>query len=264
MGFKVLGGGNMGSAMVKAALDQGVFSKEETVIFEKMPEKVELLKRELGCQVSLEAMHLEPGDILMVAVKPQNYQSPLSWFKADSTNLIISIMAGISTEAIQDLQPEAQVIRVMPNMPASIGSGMSVYFGNEKVTETSFQITAKLLDACGKSMKVDSENMIDASTAISGSGPAYLFYLAEQMALAAIDLGFTAEQAELLSTQTVYGSSELLDQSAETAETLRKQVTSPGGTTAAAIGTMDSMECNRIINKALKSAYNRARELGGH
>lgn len=263
MRLKVIGGGNMGTAVVKAAIAKGVFLKENITIFERLDERAQFLRNELGCEVKVKP-EIEGHDVLMVAVKPQNYEEALLSLRgsARESNLIISIMAGISTDALKKFLSPAQVIRVMPNTPASIGAGMSVYYGDHSVTDDSFGITARLLDACGKSIKVNSEDMIDASTAISGSGPAYVFYLAEQIAKTAVGLGFTEEQAELLSRQTTFGAAKLLDSSGETAAQLRKAVTSPGGTTAAAIDTLNASNCDGTINQALKNAYLRAKELG--
>ena len=155
-----------------------------------------------------------------------------------------------------------KLVRVMPNTPALVGEGMSVYFASEVVNDEEREWIRKLFSSCGKCMEVESENAIDAATAVSGSGPAYLFYLAEQMIEAAKNLGFQAEQAETLVKQTLKGASLLL-QEQESAAELRRRVTSPGGTTESALKRFAEGKVEFHLKDGLEQAYLRARELSG-
>lgn len=261
----IIGGGNMGGAIAEAVVQKGIISQEQLSIVEKNAERREFLQKLLGCRV-VEAIEelKEKSEAFMIAVKPQ-YCIPILESLAGyalSETLFISIMAGVKIERMEQHLKPAQVIRVMPNTPCSIGMGMSVYYGGEFVKEESFEFTQKVLDTMGSSFRVDKERMIDASTAISGSGPAYLFYLAESLVLGAEKLGFTHEQARLLAKQTVLGASNLLDKSGESPQELRRKVTSPGGTTAAAIQHLDQKQVRENLVGAYEQAYQRAIELG--
>ena len=153
-----------------------------------------------------------------------------------------------------------KLVRVMPNTPALVGEGMSVFYASEAVTREGRDWVVRLLSSCGLCLEVDDENAVDAATAVSGSGPAYLFYLAEQMIEAAKNLGFRADQAEVLVKQTLKGASLLL-QNDESAAELRRRVTSPGGTTEAALKRFGEGKVENHLRDGLESAYQRARQL---
>ena len=156
----------------------------------------------------------------------------------------------------------SKLVRVMSNTPALLGEGMSVFYASDTVTSEERDWVVQLFSSCGKCLEVQDENAVDAATAVSGSGPAYLFYLAEQMIEVAKTLGFSRDQAELLVKQTLQGASLLL-QNEESASELRRRVTSPGGTTEAALKRFGEGKVEEHLREGLECAYKRARQLSG-
>lgn len=261
----IIGCGNMGSAIVSAILKKGVQSAEHITIIERKPNHYTTEFSKQGCRI-LE--HIDPFqgpfEVVILAVKPQFCFEALEEMKSKVTEntLIISIMAGISIEKIESYFQNSQVIRAMPNTPCSIFMGMTVYCGNPQVKTESFNVAHQIFSAFGSAILVERERMIDSATAISGSGPAYVFYLAEALESGAMQLGFNRQQAKILARQTLLGSSMLLEQSNESPEDLRKKVTSPGGTTEAAIKQYDSVGIKEELIKGYQAAFERAVELG--
>lgn len=261
----VIGGGNMGTAIVKAVISQNIISQENITIIENFPERQEFLKSELDCNIQAEIdSSISDQDVIMVAIKPQSTDQVLSLLKGklNQKQLIISIMAGIKIQTLEDYLAPAQIVRVMPNMPSAIGYGMATFCGGKTVTEESFKLAEAILNATGKSFKVEKEEMIDSTTAISGSGPAYVFYFAEAMTEGAKQLGFNDEEAQLLAKQTLLGAAQLLEQTGTPAGTLREQVTSKGGTTAAALNSFAENKIAELLQEGFKAAFDRSIELG--
>ena len=182
-------------------------------------------------------------------------------FRAD--HLVISIMAGIGTRRIEEsVGLDVAVVRVMPNTPALVGEGISPYCLGQFAEQRHGELAAALLSAVGETICVD-ESAMDAITATSGSGPAYVYYLMEAMEEGAQQLGLSPELARKLVRRTVIGTAGLLSESDESAAELRRRVTSPGGTTAAAIGTLEDGQYAQLVTNALQAAHRRAGELGG-
>jgi pyrroline-5-carboxylate reductase len=204
---------------------------------------------------------------IVIAVKPQTAPGavpPLAPYVGKST-LVLSIMAGRTLQFLQKSLPAgAAIVRAMPNTPAAIGRGISVAVANPKVSARQRKLASNLLAAIGKVEWVADETLMDAVTALSGSGPAYVFLLAEAMTKAGIAAGLPADLAARLARETVAGSGELLHRSELDAATLRQNVTSPGGTTAAALEVlMGPGGFNDLLTKAIAAATRRGRELAG-
>jgi len=202
------------------------------------------------------------ADVLVMAVKPQQMQTALQevseHLKADVT--VISIAAGVSTASLQSwLGERGNVVRVMPNTPALVGAGMSVLFS--EADELHKQRTEYVLNACGESLRVDREQMMHAVTAVSGSGPAYLFLMSEVMQATGEKLGLSSEVAAKLAAQTVFGAGKMLVESGRTAKELRHQVTSPGGTTQAALDMMYEVGLPAAVRQGVEAASKRSQEL---
>lgn len=261
----IIGCGNMGSAVVSALLEKGVQSAEHITIIERKPNHhtAEFAKR--GCQI---LSYIDPFqgmfEVVILAVKPQFCFEAMEEMssKVNENTVVISIMAGISIREIESYLNKPQVIRAMPNTPCSIFMGMTVYCGNPQVRPENFEMAHNIFSALGTAVLVERERMIDSATAISGSGPAYVFYLAEAMESGAMELGFNRQQAKILVRQTLLGASTLLDHSNESPEDLRKKVTSPGGTTEAAIKQYDKAGIKSELIKGYQAAFDRAVELG--
>ncbi len=255
----------MGSVLADAIIKKGICSAGELTVIEKFANPYTKRLAKNGTKV-LKSFKKLPAkqDLVILAVKPQDSAEVLAEVarKIDEKTLVISIMAGVTLSVLRDKLSDAQIIRCMPNTPCSIQQGMAVYCGNGKVTDHSYVIAHSILSTMGKAFKVDDEIMIDAATAISGSGPAYLFYLAEALKEGAAELGFSDQQAEILATQTLLGASILLNSSDDDPEELRRKVSSPGGTTLEATKVFDSHNLKSTLIEGFKAAYNRSIELG--
>jgi len=205
---------------------------------------------------------LAQSDIIILAVKPQSFKDLANEIKIKAGNkLIMSIMAGVSTRTISNLLKAKKVARAMPNMPAQIGQGAIGWFVGKDVGKSEKIEIARLLSALGLAIEFKKENLLDTVTAVSGSGPAYFFYLCEQLEEGAVRLGLDQKTAKLLAEQTFFGSAALLRNKKIGVAQLRQAVTSRKGTTAAAIGVLEKNKFGRIFERALSSALKRAREL---
>ena len=257
----IIGGGNMGASIVRGAIRAGVLPPMEIIIAEVDNERRKKLEP-LGCAVTDDPRKCLDAEQLLIAVKPQSFPvlaatlAPLH-----QSTVVISIMAGLSSGKIRSaLGSNARIVRAMPNMPAQINVGMTAIALGQGAHEGDDELAHKLFSAMGKVIRVEEEHMY-AVTAISGSGPAYVFLLAEAMQQAAEQMGLNHATARTLVVQTIRGAGELLSQSEQSADALRQQVTSPGGTTAAALEYMFEKELPDIITEALMAARNRGIEL---
>lgn len=216
--------------------------------------------------------YADPADIpadftpalIIIAVKPQKVAEVLPAYRAYAGQGVpfLSIAAGITLARLEALLGPTALVRAMPNTPASIGQGISVCVANDKVSASQRELATQALRAAGPVEWVEDEGLMDAVTALSGSGPAYVFYLTETLTAAGVLLGLAPELAARLARQTVIGSAGLLAQTDETAAKLRENVTSPNGTTAAALAVLrGSAGLQDLITGALKAAHHRSREL---
>lgn len=257
-----IGAGVMGSAIIKSLIDNGV-SANQICVFEKDATKATNIATSLG--VNLKGINelATSCDAIFLAVKPQDLVDLLDKLKGliDEKTLIISIAAGKTTSFIEsNLGKNNPVIRVMPNTPAQIGKGVSVISAGKFATSEDMAITTSLLSGCGIVVELP-ESQQDAVTALSGSGPAYLFNFVEEMIKGGISLGLSADVATELAIGTIVGAAAMLQESGLDAATLRKNVTSPNGTTAAALNVFNESDLSGIVNKAMAAAKKRAQEL---
>jgi pyrroline-5-carboxylate reductase len=261
----LVGAGKMGSAMLDGWVARGLALKRIVVIEPQPTKAVKALARR--------GLTLNPkgkagaASAVVIAVKPQTAPDavpPLAPY-IGKTTLVLSIMAGRTVSFLEKSLPAGSaVVRAMPNTPAAIGRGISVAVANGKVSARQRKLASDLLAAIGKVEWAGDEALMDAVTALSGSGPAYVFLLAEAMTKAAIAAGLPAELAARLARETVAGSGELLHRSPLDAATLRQNVTSPGGTTAAALEVlMGPGGFDELLTKAIAAATKRGRELAG-
>jgi pyrroline-5-carboxylate reductase len=258
----------MGSAMLDGWLARGLNPKKVSVIEPQPATPVKrLMRRGLKLNPKSKPKGKTVAAAIVIAVKPQTAPvavPPLRAHVGPST-LVLSIMAGRTIGFLEKhLPPGTAIVRAMPNTPASIGRGITVAVANAKVSARQRKQASDLLAAIGKVEWVGDENLIDAVTALSGSGPAYVFLLAEAMTKAGIAAGLPAALAARLARETVAGSGELLHRSDLDAATLRQNVTSPGGTTAAALEVlMGPGGFDELLTKAIAAAARRSRELAG-
>jgi pyrroline-5-carboxylate reductase len=261
----LVGAGKMGSAMLDGWLARGLNPRKALVIEPQPAKPVKALTRR-GLKLNPKGKATEAAAIV-IAVKPQTAPDavPRLAAYAGKGTLVLSIMAGRTLGFLDDkLPPNTAIVRAMPNTPAAIGRGITVAVANANVTARQRKLASDLLAAIGKVEWVDDESLMDAVTAVSGSGPAYIFLLAEAMTQAGIAAGLPDDLAARLARETVAGSGELLHRSALEAAVLRQNVTSPGGTTAAALEVlMGPGGFDQLMTKAVAAATRRSRELAG-
>ncbi len=260
----LVGAGKMGGALLEGWLARKLNPKK-VVVLEPQPSKAIKALARRGVRIN------PTGDIgkataMVIAVKPQIAPDavPKLAFLAGSKTIVVSIMAGRTIGFLEQALPQAAVVRAMPNTPAAIGRGITVAVGNRKVTPAARRLANALLAATGAVEWIDDETLMDAVTAVSGSGPAYVFLLAETLARAGEAAGLPAKLAATLARATVAGSGELLHRSTFDAATLRQNVTSPGGTTAAALDVLMAKDgLDPLMTKAVAAATRRGKELAG-
>ena len=261
-----IGGGNMAEALIKGIINANVYKPQNIFVSDVRPERLRFLAKEYGIQTLNENPALAAKvDILVLSVKPQNMTEALQSIKNAVTDktLVISIAAGIKTDNIAAELGNRPIVRVMPNTPALIGEGASALFANDKA-KPMLEKAMRIFSAVGAAVVVDREDLIDAVTAVSGSGPAYYFLLTEEMIRAATKLGLPDDIAKKLVLQTAKGASLLTierDNFGESPADLRKKVTSPGGTTEAALKVLAEGNFGQLISAAIKKARNRSQEL---
>lgn len=257
-----IGGGNMATSLIRGLLNSG-FSPQKISVSDPVAAQLETLS-ELGVQTFTTNDDAVAGrDAVVLAVKPQVAQKVVAELNTlQPHQLLISIVAGINTASLYTwANPEQAIVRCMPNTPALLGAGMSALFAGQRCQPDQRHIAETLLSATGKTLWVDHEQALDAVTAISGSGPAYFFLLMEAMIDTGIDLGLDRETATNLTLQTAFGAALMAQKSDESPGVLRHNVTSPGGTTAAALAVMMDAQLPDIIERALHAANTRAGEL---
>lgn len=263
MRIAVIGGGVMGEALMKALLRRE--PRPDVVVAEKRPERAADLVAALGVTVEAPAQAVVAADVVLLAVKPQDLRALLDDIGAGVApgTLVISIAAGIPTSVIAERVPAGvDVVRAMPNTPARIDLGVTGISAAATCSVDGRDRAAELMGSVGIVVEVP-ESLQDAVTAVSGSGPAYLFLLAESMRRSAIDLGLDPQTADRMVRQTLLGAATLLAESAEGPDILRQNVTSPHGTTAAALATMERLGVGPSIVEAMAAARDRSRELAG-
>lgn len=261
----VIGAGNMGLTYATGMSKSKLLKKRNIMVLDKSKEKME----EVGKIAHFDAMErledcVPKADIIFLAVKPYHAEELLGRMKqlVNPEQLFISIMAGVTIQYIQDALGVKKVVRAMPNLPAQVGMGLTSYVSAEEVSRLELFMTEGLLDTTGKSLRVKSEKFIDASTGISGSGPAYVFYFMQSMMEAALQMGFSENVSKVLVSQTFTGAVELFNQSKLTPDSWMEKVASKGGTTRAALDSMQDNNVNVLIKDAAFAAFNRAVELG--
>lgn len=258
-----IGGGNMASAII-GGLRQAGWPAEAITVLEPWAEQAERLRQAQGVHVIATAdASLARAAVVVWAVKPQMFAEaarPCAPFIAEAVQL--SVMAGIRSEAIVQATGAPRVVRTMPNTPALVGQGMTGLCATAAVSAAERAQVEQLLTPTGALLWVEAEAQLDAVTALSGSGPAYVFFFIEAMMQAGTELGLSAEQARRLAVGTFSGAAALAGQSSESPEVLRQRVTSKGGTTYAAITSMEGAGVKPAFVQAMHAAAQRAKELG--
>ncbi|MEL7232017.1 MAG: pyrroline-5-carboxylate reductase [Pseudomonadota bacterium] len=263
----IIGAGNMGGALLSGWLKAKLITPRNLAILDPTPGTEAVFAIERGARHLTSPEDIPKSvDIVLLAVKPQSLSSTARDVSANLPpgTLLISIIAGVSLARLQALFPSARIIRAMPNTPASIGRGVSAYVASTDLDEDMIERAEALLKVCGTVVRVDSDEKINAVTAISGSGPAYLFYLAETLEAAGRSLGLDADTSAILAQETIIGASALMDASERSPSELRTAVTSPGGTTQAALDVLMSENgLGPLMRQTTRAAMDRSRDLSG-
>jgi pyrroline-5-carboxylate reductase len=263
-----IGSGNMAEALIKGIINAKVYKPKNILISDIRTERLKLLCEKYNViPVGNNAKLAAEVNILVLSIKPQNMAEVLQSIKdsVKSKTLVVSIAAGIKVSKIAGILGDIAIVRVMPNTPALIGEGASALFANEKA-KPMLDKAMSIFSSVGKAVVVEDEDLIDAVTAVSGSGPAYYFLLMEEMIKAAIELGLPETDAKDLVLQTAKGAGLLAveaDKNNETPAELRRKVTSPGGTTEAALKVFKEAAFSQLIISAMTEAYKRSKELSG-
>lgn len=253
----------MGGALVTGLLAAG-WTPEQVTLAEARPERAEQLRTETGCRcVADPSEALAGSDVIVVAVKPQGIGDVLSQIagSVETTQLVVSLVAGVPTSVYEAALPGLPIVRTMPNTPALVGEGAAAVAGGTLATQRHIDVAMSILGAVGGVEQVD-ETQIDAVTGVSGSGPAYVFLLAEAMIEAGVAEGLERPVAVSLVAQTIRGAGALMVETDTEAALLRQQVTSPGGTTAAALERFEAGGFRELVAEAVKAATERSKELG--
>jgi pyrroline-5-carboxylate reductase len=258
-----IGGGNMATALIGGLLRQG-FGHSDIRVVEVSPEARQRLQRDLGVEVSGQADAPIGEDVVVLAVKPQQLREVATGLQPLLRGqLTISIAAGIrTTDLSRWLGGHGRIVRAMPNTPALLGAGISGLFAAPGSGAADRTVAQQILGAVGKVVWLERETQMDAVTAVSGSGPAYVFYFIEALQQAAQDSGFSEAQARELAVETFLGAAKLAAGSSDPAAVLRERVTSRGGTTERALKQMEADDIKRRVVEAIRAAEVRSRELG--
>ncbi|XUW99952.1 MAG: pyrroline-5-carboxylate reductase [Dehalogenimonas sp.] len=265
MKIAFIGGGNMGRAMISAIIDKELAEPEDITVADVKEESRESIVLDLGVfATSSNLAAIKDAEVIILAIKPQNLADVTADLagKLDSCQLVLSIIAGKNISTLVNGFKHRAVVRVMPNTPAQIGRGMSVWTATEVVSPKQKESAQKILTAMGQELFTPDENDLDKATALSGSGPAYFFLFMEALVEAGIKMGLAPDVAKQLTIQTAVGSAEFARQSGKDLAELRQMVTSPGGTTAEALKMFEARNFKEIVNHAVVVALRRAKELG--
>jgi pyrroline-5-carboxylate reductase len=256
-----IGAGNMASSLISGLLNNG---HDPSAICASDPAAAPLAAlAERGIATTdnnTEAV--ANAEVVVLAVKPQVLGSVTRQLPLHASQLVVSIAAGVPLESLQAWTAATQpIVRCMPNTPALVGAGVTALYANDNVAAEQREQAQRLLTAAGKTVWVPEESLLDAVTAVSGSGPAYFFYLMEAMITAGEALGLDAATATMLTVETAYGAARMVREGQTPPRELRENVTSPGGTTQRALSILDAADCKGIISAALHGAAQRSAEL---
>jgi pyrroline-5-carboxylate reductase len=265
MKLLLIGAGNMGLTYAEGMSKSKLLDKKNIMVLDKSEEKFEELNEISHFDAFKELDECVPkADIIFIAVKPYHAESLFKTIKplVNPGQILVSIMAGVTIPRIKEITGLTKVVRAMPNLPAKIGKGLTSYVASKDVSRIEKLTVESLLGTTGKSIEVSNEKLIDASTGISGSGPAYVFYFMQSMMEAALQMGFSKNDSTVLVSQTFTGAVELFNQSNLSPDSWMEKVASKGGTTRAALDSMEHNNVNQLIKDAAFAAFNRAIELG--
>ena len=255
----------MAEAMIKGILGQGVAGPQDVTASDIDRERLSALGQDYGIRTSADNRQaIEEAEVVVLAIKPQNLKQVMEDLRGQARGqLFLSIVAGASMATIGKGLGHNLVVRAMPNTPAQIGEGITVWTASDEVGQGQREMAQSILGALGKEIYVSDEKYIDIATAVSGSGPAYIFLVIEALVDAAVHIGWPEDRAKELVLETVLGAARLAQKTGKQPAELRKMVTSPGGTTEKALLQLEEGGLRDLIDRAVAAAYEKAKILGG-
>lgn len=267
MKIAILGAGNMGLSFSKSFLKYELIKPENLYLITRNQSKFSKISEDFPKSKILafdEVKELD-ADLIIISVKPQDFQQVAKNFKFQlkENQMVLSIMAGIKIEKIQKLLNHKLVVRAMPNSPTLLGMGITGYTSAEGISFSQLINIERLLNSTGRSVYLEDEELLDGVTALSGSGPAYFYYIVDAMIKAGVEMGIEENLSKLFVKQTMLGAYHLMNNSEKSLEELIKDVASKGGTTEAALKTFNEDNCKEILKKGILNAEKRAKELNG-
>ena len=267
MKISIIGCGNMGLTYARSFLQYHKATRDNLFLVAKNKDHNEKLEK-LGLGIVSTGVTEEVlnSDVIILAIKPQDIHTivPSLSGKMKKDSLLISILAGIKLEKLKSLLSHDFVVRAMPNMPAQYGMGITVYIPSEKVNIHHISTVENLLSTTGRTFMIDDENLMDGVTAVSGTGPAYFYYIVMTMIETAKKMGFDESLASLLVLQTMHGAYHVINNSDTDLDSLIKKVSSKGGTTQAAFEVLKDKQFSKIFSDAILRAEQRSKELSGN
>jgi pyrroline-5-carboxylate reductase len=263
----VIGAGNAAEGIIHGVLRNSVLLEDRIIASDPNPERRRLFTERFRVATTDDnCLVVRDSYIVLLAVKPQQYREVVREFAnlVREDHLIVSIMAGVSTRSLETCFPhvKARVVRVMPNLASHVGAGMAGVCPGRYASEADLLRAQRIFEAGGKSVHIEDETLMDAVTAVSGTGPAYYYFFTEALIEAGRRIGLSPQHANLLAKQTALGAARMMLETGEPPEVLRAKVTSPGGTTAAAMASMKESQVFEHIVAGVVAAFNRSRELG--
>ena len=263
MHIAFIGGGTMGEAIVKCLLNKNIAMPANIIVSDVRQSRRELLSREYGVSTLADNKKaIEGADLIILAVKPQDLAQAMEEIKKPAPQqVVLSIVAGASLSTLQHGLKHPGIIRAMPNTPGQIGEGMTVWTATTEVSQKQREMAQSVLGALGEQIYVADEKYLDMATALSGSGPAYVFLFIEALIDAGVHIGLPRNIAEKLVMQTIVGSTHTVQKTAKHPAELRSMVTSPGGTTAEALLQLEKGSFRSLLLEAVAAAYNKAKHL---
>jgi len=265
MKIAFIGGGNMGEAMLSAILAKKLSQPQSILVSDISQPRRQYLEQKYGVAVTGDnRLATKRADVVVLAIKPQNLAGVMAELNGQlkPAQLVLSIVAGARIDTLCRGLDHNYVVRAMPNTPAQIGEGITVWATTAEVTEQQKGWVGSILGAMGKEIYVDDEKYLDMATAVSGSGPAYVFLFVEALVDAARHIGLPRDMAQELVLETLLGSGHFLQKSGKQPLELRRMVTSPGGTTAEALLQLEKGKFTELVRQAVEAAYNKAQRLG--
>ena len=264
MKISFIGGGVMGEAIIKGVLAKGIAKPDDIIVSDPVQARQELLSKQHGVKAATDNLKAVEGtEVVVIAVKPQDLLKVLGELKGLSPQqLVISIVAGATLDTLRQGLAHDCIVRTMPNMPAQVGEGITVWTTTSGVSEQQKRMASSILSALGEELYVHNEKYIDMATAVSGSGPAYVFLVIEALIDAGVHIGLPRNMAEKMVIQTVLGSAYSAKVTGKHPAELKNKVTSPGGTTTEGLLQLETGGLRSLLLRAVIAAYDKSKNLG--